>query len=83
MSTAVEVTDPTRVHLDTAINVGIRGRNAGLRPGASGAGPGNTAGTEAGAPVVVVSRYAHPTRKIAFALDFILLVDFSKSELVP
>jgi len=25
----------------------------------------------------------NPTRKIAFTLDFILLVDFSKSELVP
>ncbi|HTC79647.1 MAG TPA: phosphoribosylformylglycinamidine synthase subunit PurS [Terriglobales bacterium] len=28
----------------------------GLRPGGSGAGPGNAAGPEAGAPVVVVSR---------------------------
>src|SRR5436190_9818078 len=38
---------------DIATNVGIRGRSAGLRPGGSGAGPGNAAGPEAGAPVAV------------------------------
>src|SRR5438105_1231491 len=43
-------------HPDIATNVGIGGRTAGLRPGGSSAGPGNAAGPEAGAPVVVVSR---------------------------
>src|SRR2546421_6400636 len=52
----------TRAHLDNATNVGIRGRSAGLRPGCSGAGAGNAAGPEAGAPVVVPGRGTPDTR---------------------
>src|SRR5204863_986068 len=40
-------------YLDTATNAGTRGSSAGLRPGGSGAGPGDAAGPEAGAPVAV------------------------------
>ena len=43
------------MHLNTATNMGIRGRSAGLRPGYSGAGLGNAAGPQAGAPVTAVS----------------------------
>src|SRR5438876_12183765 len=53
-----------RTYLDTATNVDTRGRSADLRPGGSGAGPGNAAGPEAGAPVVVVSR-SRRARRIA------------------
>jgi len=40
-----------RTHLDTATNVGIRGRSAGLRPGVSSARLRRAAGPEVGAPV--------------------------------
>src|SRR2546430_3544042 len=56
-------------HLDTATNVGVRGRSAGLRPGhSSGAGPGNVAEPEAGAPVVVVSGCARWSWTLFFSI---------------
>src|SRR5436190_6840481 len=55
--------------ISRATNVGIRGRSAGLRPGGSGAVPGNAAGPEAGAPMAMsrCSPLTAPTRRVSSA----------------